>query len=155
MRFFTGFGVRKFNYNKVKGQDWVDSVLYKMEVTPLAEKLEGEAWIGAYIGNWDAKGHRLSLKLKYYPDEEHRVYNTLPLFNTVNYLEQAGQPYPIFMRQDSLTVKFTLKEPAKNARLYYLTTGHGGWGGGDEFNQKPNTLYLDGEKVISFVPLAG
>ncbi len=56
MRFFTGFGVRKFNYNKVKGQDWVDSVLYKMEVTPLAEKLEGEAWIGAYIGNWDAKG---------------------------------------------------------------------------------------------------
>ena len=152
VRFFTGFGVRKFNYNKVKGQDWVDSVLYKMEVTPLAEKLEGEAWIGAYIGNWDAKGHRLSLKLKYYPDEEHRVYNTLPLFNTVNYLEQAGQPYPIFMRQDSLTVKFTLKEPAKNARLYYLTTGHGGWGGGDEFNQKPNTLYLDGEKVISFVP---
>lgn len=152
MRFFTGFGVRKFNYNKVKGQDWVDSVLYKMEVTPLAEKLEGEAWIGAYIGNWDAKGHRLSLKLKYYPDEEHRVYNTLSLFNTVNYLEQAGQPYPIFMRQDSLTVKFTLKEPAKNARLYYLTTGHGGWGGGDEFNQKPNTLYLDGEKVISFVP---
>ena len=86
MRFFTGFGVRKFNYNKVKGQDWVDSVLYKMEVTPLAEKLEGEAWIGAYIGNWDAKGHRLSLKLKYYPDEEHRVYNTLSLFNTVNYL---------------------------------------------------------------------
>ena len=84
--------------------------------------------------------------------KEHRVYNTLPLFNTVNYLEQAGQPYPIFMRQDSLTVKFTLKEPAKNARLYYLTTGHGGWGGGDEFNQKPNTLYLDGEKVISFVP---
>lgn len=152
MRFFTGFGVRKFNCNKVKGQDWVDSVLYKMEVTPLAEKLEGEAWIGAYIGNWDAKGHRLSLKLKYYPDEEHRVYNTLPLFNTVNYLEQAGQPYPIFMRQDSLIVKFTLKEPAKNARLYYLTTGHGGWGGGDEFNQKPNTLYLDGEKVISFVP---
>ena len=54
------------------------------------------------------------------------------------------------MRQDSLTVKITLKERAKNARLYYLTTGHGGWGGGDEFNQKPNTLYLDGEKVISF-----
>lgn len=152
MRFFTGFGVRKFNHNKVKGQDWVDSVLYKTEVTALAEKLEGEAWIGAYIGNWDAKGHRLSLKLKYYPDDEHRVYNAVPLFNTVNYLEQAGQPYPIFMRDDSLTVKFTLKEAAPNARLYYLTTGHGGWGGGDEFNQKPNTLYLDGKQVISFVP---
>ena len=109
MRFFTGFGVRKFNHNKVKGQNWVDSVIYKTEITPLMEKLEGEAWIGAYIGNWDAKGHRLSLKLKYYPDEEHRVYNAIPLFNTVNYLEQAGQPYPIFMRNDSLTVRFTLK----------------------------------------------
>ncbi|MDO4181864.1 MAG: PNGase F N-terminal domain-containing protein, partial [Bacteroidales bacterium] len=122
MRFFTGFGVRKFNYNKVKGQNWVDSVIYKTEITSLAEKLEGEAWIGAYIGNWDAKGHRLSLKLKYYPDGEHRVYNAIPLFNTVNYLEQAGQPYPIFMLNDSLTVKFTLTEPAPNARLYYLTT---------------------------------
>ncbi|MCS2699549.1 hypothetical protein NXW27_27070 [Phocaeicola dorei] len=41
MRFFIGFGVRKFNYNKVKGaRTGVDSVLYKMEVTPLAEKLE-------------------------------------------------------------------------------------------------------------------
>lgn len=152
MRFFTGFGVRKYNHNKVKGQVWVDSVVYKTEITALAEKLQGETWIGAYIGNWDAKGHRLSLKLKYYPDEDHRVYNAVPLFNTVNYLEQAGQPYPIFMMNDSLKVKFTLKETAKNARLYYLTTGHGGWGNGDEFNQKPNTIYLDGKQVISFIP---
>lgn len=152
MRFFTGFGVRHFNKNKVKGQDWVDSVLYKTEVTSVAEQLTGEAWIGAYIGNWDAKGHRVSLRLKYYPDDDRKVYKTLPLFNTVNYLEQAGQPYPIFMRGDSLRVKFTLTEDAENVRLYYLTTGHGGWGGGDEFNPKPNTIYLDGEKVISFVP---
>lgn len=152
MRFFTGFGVRKFNYNKVKGQVWVDSVLYKTEVTSLAEKLQGEVWIGAYIGNWDAKGHRLSLKLKYYPDDEHHVNKVIPLFNTVNYMEQAGQPYPIFMLNDSLTVKFTLTEDAPQARLYYFTTGHGGWGGGDEFNQKPNTIYLDGQRVITFIP---
>lgn len=152
MRFFTGFGVRKFNHVKVKGQDWVDSVLYKTEITPLAEHLTGEAWIGAYIGNWDAKGHRLSLKLKYYPDNDRPLRRSMPLFNTVNYMEQAGQPYPIFMLNDSLKVKFTLKEPVKNATLYYLTTGHGGWGNGDEFNQRPNTIYLDGKQVISFVP---
>ena len=152
MRFFTGFGVRSFNHNKVPGQNWVDSVVYKSEVTPLIERLSGEAWIGAYIGNWDAKGLRLSLKLKYYPDEEHRVYKSIPLFNTVNYMEQAGQPYPIFMLNDSLKATFTLKEPVKNAKLYYVTTGHGGWGNGDEFNQKPNTIYLDGEKVITFIP---
>ena len=152
MRLFTGFGVRKFNHNKVKGQHWVDSVIYKSEVTPLASQLQGEVWIGAYIGNWDAKGHRLSLKLKYYPDDERRVNKAMPLFNTVNYLEQAGQAYPVFFLNDSLRVRFTLKEPAKNARLFYLTTGHGGWGNGDEFNQKPNTVYLDGKKVISFIP---
>ena len=151
-RFFTGFGVRAYNKNVVPGQEWVDSVFYKTEVTNIADRLVNEAWIGAYIGNWDSKGHRLSLKLKYYPDGERQTYRTMPLFNTVNYLEQAGQPYPIFMLNDSLKVKFTLKEPVKNAILYYTTTGHGGWGNGDEFNQKPNTIYLDGKKIITFVP---
>lgn len=152
MRFFTGFGVRKYNHNKVPGQTWVDSVTYKTEVTSVAEQLKGEVWIGAYIGNWDAKGHKLSLKLKYYPDGDHKVQKTLPLFNTVNYMEQAGQPYPTFMLNDSLTTTFELKDDVKNARLYYLTTGHGGWGGGDEFNQKPNTIYVDGQKIITFIP---
>lgn len=103
----------------MKGQTWVDSVVYKTDVTALAEDLKGEAWIGAYIGNWDAKGHRLSLKLKYYPDEERRVYKTMPLFNTVNYLEQAGQAYPIFFLDDSLKVSFTMKEPAKTS-VYFI-----------------------------------
>ena len=152
MRFFTGFGVRKFNHIKVKGQQWADSVLYKTEITALAEHLVGEVWVGAYIGNWDAKGHRLSLKLKYYPDDVRKIYRSKPLFNTVNYMEQAGQPYPVFMQNDSLRVTFTLKEPVKGATLFYLTTGHGGWGGGDEFNQKPNTIVLNGKQVISFVP---
>ena len=152
MRFFTGFGVRKYNHNKVPGQVWSDSVLYKAEVTSVAEKLKGEVIIGAYIGNWDAKGHRLSVKLKYYPEAEHKMPKTLPLFNTVNYMEQAGQPYPIFMLNDSLNVTFDLKEDTKDARLFYLTTGHGGWGGGDEFNQKVNTISVDGQRVISFIP---
>lgn len=152
MRFFTGFGVRHFNQNRVPGQTWADSVIYKTDITLLADQLQGEAWIGAYIGNWDAKGHRLSLRFKYYPEEERKPVKTLPLFNTVNYLEQAGQPYPVFMLNDSLTVKFTLAEDAPLARLVYTTTGHGGWGGGDEFNPKPNTIWLDNQRIISFVP---
>ena len=152
MRFFTGFGVRQYNHNIVPGQEWSDSVLYKTEVTALADRLQGEVWVGAYIGNWDAKGHKVTLKLKYYPDDNRRMYKVMPLFNTTNYMEQQGQNYPTFMLNDKLNAKFTLKEPVKNAVLYYTTTGHGGWGGGDEFNQKPNTIYLNGEKVISFVP---
>ena len=152
MRFFTGFGVRQYNHNIVPGQEWSDSVLYKTEVTALADRLQGEVWVGAYIGNWDAKGHKVTLKLKYYPDDNRRMYKVMPLFNTTNYMEQQGQNYPTFMLNDKLNAKFTLKEPVKNAVLYYTTTGHGGWGGGDEFNQKPNTVYLNGEKVISFIP---
>lgn len=152
MRFFTGFGVKQFNHNVVKGQHWVDSVNYKMDVTFLAEQLQNEVWIGAYIGNWDKNGHSVSLNLKYYPDDTRRVKKCIPLFNTVNYLEQAGQPYPAFLSDDRLQVSFTLMEDAPNACLFYLTTGHGGWGGGDEFNQKANTILVDGKQVISFVP---
>lgn len=154
MRFFTGFGVRQYNYNVVPGQKWVDEVLYKMNVSNLASRLEGEVIIGAYIGNWDANGHSITMNLKYYPgDEDSKPFrHVLPLFNTVNYLEQAGQEYPVFMEKDELNVKFTLAEDVKDAHLFYLTTGHGGWGGGDEFNRKVNTIYLDGEKVSSFIP---
>lgn len=156
MRFFTGFGVRQFNHNKVPGQEWVDSVTYQMNVTPLADYLEGEVWIGAYIGNWDANGHKISLSLTYHPGDEDDlavgVRHAKPLFNTVNLLEQHGQPYPTFMLNDNLKAKFHLDKPVKKAKLFYLTTGHGGWGGGDEFNQKVNTISLDGQKVISFIP---
>ena len=155
MRFFTGFGVRQFNHNRVPGQTWVDSVSYKMNVTPLVDYLEGDVWIGAYIGNWDGNGHKISLTLTYYPgdeDDPRGVRHAMPLFNSVNYLEQDGQPYPVFMGQDDLVSRFHLDRPVKKACLYYLTTGHGGWGGGDEFNQKINTISLDGKKVIDFIP---
>lgn len=151
MRFITGFGVRHYNDIQVPGQQWADSVRYKMDLTPLASALSGEVWIGAYIGNWDKGGHKVSLALKYHPATTD-PYTVRPLFNTVNYLEQAGQPYPAFMERDSLTVRFRLDAPARDATLLYLTTGHGGWGGGDEFNPKPNTIRLDGRHVITFVP---
>lgn len=155
MRFFTGFGVRQFNYNKVPGQEWVDSVSYEMNVSPLVDYLEGEVWIGAYIGNWDANGHKISLTLTYHPGDDDMatgVRRAIPLFNTVNLLEQDGQPYPTFMLNDNLKSSFHLDKPIKKAKLLYITTGHGGWGGGDEFNQKINTISLDGQKVISFIP---
>ncbi len=75
-----------------------------------------------YIGNWDGRGHILSLDLKYYPGGGDRKFTAMPLFNTVNYLEQAGQPYPIFMLNDSLQTEFTLDHPVENAMLCYTTT---------------------------------
>lgn len=153
MRFFTPFGVRGFNHIKVKEQNWADSIIYKSDVTHLAPLLNGEVWIGAYIGNWDSKGHSISLKIKYHPGGRASSAKVIiPLFNTLNILEQAGQGYPAFFDKDSMRVEFNLEQGLKNAQLAYLTTGHGGWGGGDEFNQKLNTIYLDDNKIFSFIP---
>lgn len=153
LRFFTSFGVGGYNSHQVPGQVWADSVIYHQDVTHLAPLLRGEVWIGAYIGNWAANGHRLSLELKYHPgggETGNRI--VIPVFNTVNLMEQGGQDYPSFMDGDSLRVTLDIPYNIRRAQLVYLTTGHGGWGGGDEFNPKENTLYLDGRKVYSFIP---
>ncbi len=154
IRFYTPFGVNAYN-NKVKinGYHWADSVTYVQDVTHLSPLLQGDVWIGAYIGNYDKKGHTVSLKLNYYPgkqDSTHRWVSSI--FNTLNILEMSGQNYGRLFRNDSLSVRVFIPDSIKNLRLRYISTGHGGWGGGDEFNPKLNTLLIDGQKVFSYIP---
>lgn len=154
MRFFTSFGVRGYNHIQVSDYVWPDSILYKQEVTDYASDLKGDVWVGAWIGNYAHNGHNVTLKIKYYPSsriEDDKII--LPLFATVNILEMAGQEYPgLMFKDDSLTVNFDLKDNLENAYIKYISTGHGGWGGGDEFNPKLNEVFLDGEKIISYTP---
>lgn len=160
VRFFTSFGVNHFN-NRVKldGLEWEDENYYKQEVTDVSAWLQGEAWIGIWIGNYDGGGHIVTVDLKSYPNQaeweiDYGSYATYakPLFNTCNVLEMAGQNYGKFFGTDSLTVSFTIPENAKNTRLRYITTGHGGWGGGDEFNPKANTILVDGQVEYRYTP---
>ncbi|HJT74343.1 MAG TPA: peptide-N-glycosidase F-related protein, partial [Chitinophaga sp.] len=53
---------------------------------------------------------------------------------------------------DSLTVTVNIPEGVKNLQLRYISTGHGGWGGGDEFNPKLNEIFVDGKRVYHFIP---
>ncbi|TKG97093.1 peptide-N-glycosidase [Puteibacter caeruleilacunae] len=159
VRFFTSFGVRAFNEKRtVVGQQWEDSTIFKQDISYLLPKLQGEVWIGAFIGNYDKGGHKLSLKLNYYPgsrvisEEPEKKKWVLPLFNTCNVMEMAGQSYGTMFKGDSLKVGFTIPEGVKNVRLEYISTGHGGWGGGDEFNQKMNEIFVDGDKVFGYIP---
>lgn len=158
VRFFTPFGVRHFNDKvTVKGQVWGDSAYYKQDVSELREYLKKEVWIGAYIANYDKGGHHISVKLKYYPgkqvvEENTSKYWQMPLFCSLNLLEVAGQAYPTLFETDSLTVSFTVPENVKNLELRYISTGHGGWGGGDEFNQKNNEIWIDGQLAFSYTP---
>ena len=158
IRFFTPFGVGHFNDRvTLQGLEWEEEVYYKQEITDLRYYLQGEVMIGAFIGNYDGGGHLLSLDLKAYPGDfvaEPMKNNlwTLPLFNTCNVMEMAGQNYPHFFDTDTLTAHFYLPEGVKNLRLRYITTGHGGWGGGDEFNPKPNHIIIDDTIQYQYTP---
>ena len=162
MRFFTPFGVGQFNDRvQIDGLDWQDEAYYKQEVTDLAHLLQGEVWIGVWIGNYDRGGHIVTLDIKSYPgdqtipeDNQINFPRSYPLFNTCNVLEMAGQNYGKLFATDSLTTEFSIwgSDTTRNIRLRYIATGHGGWGGGDEFNPKTHTIIIDGKPAFSYTP---
>ena len=156
MRFFTPFGVRYYNKrSKIKGYNWADSVNYKQDITDLLPRLRGEVWIGVFIGNYDKGGHIINLELELHPqrpDSSKKIAWIEPIFNTLNILEMAGQNYGTMFHNDSLTVTVNIPEGLKNLALRYISTGHGGWENGDEFNQKLNEIFVDGKRVFSFIP---
>lgn len=156
MRFFTAFGIQKFNHIQLKGKEWQTISPYRQDITELKPSLSGkELWIGTFIGNYDKGGHKVSLEITIHKSNQEINKNNkvIPLFNTLNIMEMAGQDYATMFNNDKgLFVEFTLKKDLKNAQLRYITTGHGGWGKGDEFVPKVNSVFLDGKMIFSFVP---
>lgn len=156
MRFFTPFGIKQYNYIEIKGKEWHEKVSFRQEISELYSALSGkELWVGAFIGNYDQGGYKVSLDITIHQSEGMTIQasKVLPLFNTTNIMEMAGQEYgTMFNVEKGLEVTLDLKEPLKNARLRYITTGHGGWSGGDEFVPKVNTIYLNQEKLHAFTP---
>jgi hypothetical protein len=158
VRFFTSFGAGHFNDKvQIDGLTWTEENYYKQEISELRDRLQGDVLIGAFIGNYDKGGHRVSLDLLAYPgdyewNEKPCRQQSVPLFNTCNVMEMSGQNYGRLFATDSLEVTFEIPEDAENVRLRYISTGHGGWGGGDEFNPKENAIYIDGEKRFTHTP---
>ena len=156
MRFFTPFGIKQYNTIELKNKTWHDVVPYRQDISDMRSILSNqEVWIGVNIGNYDKGGHKVSLNVTIHPEEEiARKPNTLlPLFNTNNVMEMAGQEYGTMFNNDKgLEVAFTLEKDMKNAQLRYITTGHGGWENGDEFVPKKNTILLNGTAVFALAP---
>ncbi len=167
VRFFTPFGVGHFNERMAGfGIDWRDKTYYRQEITDVYRG--GDCIVGAWIGNYDGGGHLITLDIKSYPNDhtiqeaefpEVKNYKSItPLFNTCNVLEMAGQNYGKLFGTDSLTVTFSIqpqlftRAPLKSARLRYISTGHGGWGEGDEFVPKQNTILIDGKEAFTHTP---
>jgi len=156
MRFFTPFGVKQYNTLQLKDKTWAENVMYRQDVSDLRTMLSGkEVWIGINIGNYDKGGHKVSANITIHNEEETKSKPTqiVPLFCTNNIMEMAGQEYgTMFSSDKGLEVTFILDKPMKNAKLRYITTGHGGWENGDEFVPKKNTILLDRKEVFSFTP---
>jgi hypothetical protein len=156
MRFFTPFGVQQFNHLQLKNKTWEESANYRQDISELCTSLsDKELWIGAFIGNYDKGGHQIDLEITIHKNDSEVFKNNfnLPLFNTLNIMEMAGQDYStLFNNEKGLEVEFELNSEVKNAILRYTSTGHGGWGNGDEFVPKENKISLDGQKVHSFIP---
>lgn len=160
VRFFTPFGVGHFNERMAGyGIDWRDETYYRQEISDVY--FGGDVIVGAWIGNYDGGGHLLTMDIKSYPnsytDPEYEEEGpadaeVMPLFNTCNVLEMAGQNYGKLFATDSLTVTFTIPQDAASARLRYISTGHGGWGEGDEFVPKQNTILIDGKPAFTHTP---
>ena len=166
VRFFTPFGVGHFNDRmKDYGIDWRDETFYRQEITDIYNHITNDyrisnVIIGAWIGNYDVGGHTITVDIKSYPNSIH-VLNAeesefpseiIPLFNTCNVLEMAGQNYGKLFGTDSLTVTFKLEDIDQLVRLRYISTGHGGWGEGDEFVPKTNTILIDGKMAFTHTP---
>lgn len=162
MRFMTPFGVGHYSSpddsltmhrKPVYIDHWEDSVSWEQDITDLYPLLEGGAYVGIFIDTWTTEGYVVSMSVDV--DESHLAYDPMqrrhvePLMNTVYY---EGQTYPdIFARRD-VSTDFVVPEGARNVRLKYIVTGHGGHSGGDEFVEKRNIVSVDGQEVLSFIP---
>jgi len=156
MRFFTTFGINKFNHLELKDKTWQTVSPFRQDITELKPSLSGkEIWVGTFIGNYDKGGHTVSLDITIHKSDQivHANNKVIPLFNTTNIMEMAEQDYATMFDSDKgLLVEFTLEKDLKNAQLRYITTGHGGWENGDEFIPKENSIFLDEKKIFAFTP---
>lgn len=162
MRFMTPFGVGHFSENDdslsskrrpVYIPKWEKCVQWEQDITDLYSALKGEVYVGIFIDTWTKEGYvaSMELKIKETPVTCEKLVrrHVEPLMNTVYYI---GQTYPDIFARKSVSTDFVLPENAKNVRLKYIVTGHGGHEGGDEFVQKRNILSVDGKEVYSFIP---
>lgn len=162
MRFMTPFGVGHYSSNTdslssrrrpVYIPKWADHVEWQQDVTDLYSLLEDEAYVGVFIDTWTSEGYTASVQLDF--KESPTTCDKLvrrhvePLVNTVYYI---GQTYPDIFARKPLSTTFTLPKNARNVRLKYIVTGHGGHDGGDEFVPKENILSVDGKEIYRFTP---
>ncbi|MEG0948627.1 MAG: PNGase F N-terminal domain-containing protein [Bacteroidales bacterium] len=159
LRFMTPFGVGYYSNDTLKRKPifvdgWAESVEWSQNITEYRSRLQGEVWIGAFIDSWTPEGYKISVKLTYdelgYKEALQPKTKITPILNTLPYIGSMSVP-DIFARKP-LEVPFEIPQGAKNVRLKYTVTGHGGHSGGDEFTPCENIIEVDNKEVYRFLP---
>ena len=162
MRFMTPFGVGHFSDddNELSAKrkpvyidGWAKNVVWQEDISDLLPLFESEVYVGIFIDTWTKDGYVIDLEITYneskLPCDIKTAKHVEPLINTVYYI---GQKHPDIFARKNVDIPFTIPVGAKNVQLKYITTGHGGHSGGDEFRPQENVLSIDGEDVYSFTP---
>lgn len=155
MRFMTSFGAGHYNEKRpISDYQWENAAHFKKEITNLLPFDAKAVYIGVFVGNYDKGGHKVSLDLNIHPKVDNTNTNNYidPLFTTINPLGLPGGFNNKMFLKDSLRVQFTIPENIKRPMLVYTTTGHGGWSEGDEFEERKNTIRIDGKEIFSVYP---
>lgn len=162
MRFMTPFGVGYYSRRDVEPVSkrrpvyipkWADDVCWQQDITDLYSLLSGEVYVGIFIDTWTPEGYLASMdidvKESRFAADVMPKRHVEPLINTLYYI---GQTFPDIFARKNVSVDFTLPQGAKNVRIKYIVTGHGGNDGGDEFTKQRNILSLDGKEILNFIP---
>lgn len=155
MRFMTPFGVGYYSDNKVKYRrpvyipSWEKQVVWEHDITDLESLVTGTFYVGVWIDTWTSEGYDFDMELTY-SDRKQRKVSVLPIVNTIPYV--GGQQIPDNFAHKDLEQTIQLKKDAKNVKLHYITTGHGGHSGGDEFIKIKNSVYFDSKLVLDTIP---
>lgn len=162
MRFMTPFGVGHFSdltdslsmkRKPAYVDGWAPNVVWNQDVTDLLPLMDNEFYVGVFIDTWTNKGYKVDVTLSFTESavrgDKRPKTHVEPLLNTVYYL---GQQLPDIFSRKALNVPFTIPKKAKNARIKYIATGHGGHDGGDEFRPQKHILSIDNKTLTSFTP---
>ncbi len=155
LRFMTPFGVGFYSDDKVKYRKpvyiptWEKQVVWERDVSELTDLITGDFYIGVWIDSWTGEGYNIDLDLTY-SNRSRKTFKVKSLVNTVPYV--GGQSLPVNFSLGALEHQLKFKKNAKNVKLHYVVTGHGGHSGGDEFIKIKNSVYFNNKLVLDTIP---
>lgn len=155
LRFMTPFGVGFYSNDKGKHRKpvyiptWEKQVVWEQDISQLKSLVTNTFYVGVWIDSWTTEGYEVDVELNY-SNRSRKTQNVQTLVNTIPYAN--GQALPDFFAEEPLKQTFELSKNAKNVKLYYTTTGHGGHEGGDEFIKIKNSVFVDNQLVLDTIP---